>query len=100
MSHNFYNREAIKPPAPALKYIPPGKFIAIDEKYYTLNKPEENKGTRGKSLKPHGNNSNYQPTEISKFGVKQRSGLTAENMKVNYKSYIYNQITGWDENHK
>lgn len=100
MEHNFnHNTMPIKPPpAPNTKYIPPGKFIDIDEQYYSntnsnLNHQPEVFGLMGTPLKPYGENVNYNPTSF----IQQPSGLSK--LKINYGSYIYNQITGWDASH-
>jgi hypothetical protein len=99
MEHNFNHQTEIKKPVePQVKYIPPGKFIDIDERYYQnngeLNHQQEGFGMMGQPLKPYGENANYQPTPL----IKQPGGLN-ESLKVNYGSYIYNQITGWDTAH-
>ena len=101
MQHNFNHQSDIKNPdtTPTLKHIPPGKFIDIDEKYYSNNHADNNHqpevfGMNGPSLKPYGQNANYNPTPL----IEKAGGLTSD-LKVNYGSYIYNQITGWDANH-
>ena len=98
MSYNFNNQTKLQPP-PDAKYIPPGKYIDIDEKYYkptttVLNHQPEVFGSMGKPIQPYGQNVNYQPTPLM-----QKSGGLSTNLKLNYGSYIYNQITGWDSAH-
>lgn len=100
MAYNFNHQTTLKKPdETAMKHIPPGKFIDTDERYYSntnanLNHQRDTFGSMGKPLKPYGENVNYHATPF----IKQPSGLS-ENLKVNYGSYIYNQITGWDVNH-
>ena len=98
MSYNFNNQTTLQKPATDSKYIPAGKFIDIDEKYYTptktvLNHQPEVFGNMGKPIKPYGENVNYQVTPF----IEQEGSLSM--LKVNYGSYIYNQITGWDSAH-
>ena len=99
MSFSNFNSPQLAQPQPH-KFIPPGKFIAIDEKYYQQKedvhpRSQENFGRMGRPIQPHGTNVNNQPTDF--IPVKQ--GLTSKNLKVNYKSYLYNQIVGFDEAH-
>lgn len=100
MAYNFNHQTNLKKPDEneMMKHIPPGRYIDIDDRYYSnknanLNHQPETFGFMGKALKPHGENVNYQPTEL----VQNAGGL--DQLKVNYNSYIYNQITGWDAHH-
>jgi len=84
---------AIQPPPPS-KFIPAGKFIDIDDKYY---RPQEKKyyleqeafGSQGKPLQPYS----------VKYGtsgfVKKAPTLPLGPYVVNYGSYIYQQQTGF-----
>ena len=72
----------------AQAHIPPGKFIDIDEKYY-LPKPEP--------LAIPNNSIRQYPNPVSSSGL---IDLHPEinnnfNQSVNYGSYLYNQITGF-----
>lgn len=80
---------------PNNKYIPFGKYIDIDEKYYKDVGIEVN--TKYRSLKPHGHNVKYNPSEF----VIQSPPLSLQtgSLKVNYGSYMYNQHTGYDDAH-
>jgi len=72
--------------APA--HIPPGKFIDIDEKYY-LPKPEP-------SAIPNNSIKQY-PNPVSASGLVDLHPIINNDfdVSVNYGSYIYNQITGY-----
>ena len=72
--------------APA--HIPPGKFIDIDEKYY-LPKPEP--------LAIHNNSIRQYPNPVSSSGLIDLHPVINNdfNQSVNYGSYLYNQITGF-----
>ena len=99
MSYSNFNSPQLAQPQPH-KFIPPGQFIAIDEKYYQQKegvhpRSQENFGRMGRPLQPHGTNVNYHSTAF--IPVKQ--GLTSQDLKVNYLSYIYNQQVGWDSAH-
>jgi len=89
-------------PTPALqapvqsKFIPAGKFIDIDDKYYRPKDKEyflkhETFGSQGKPLQSH--TIRYGETGF----VKQSQPLQLNGgvMKVNYGSYIYQQKTGF-----
>lgn len=100
MAYNFnHQSQLVKPNDQVLKHIAPGKYIDIDERYYLNDKPKLNHqtdafGRMGKPLKPFGENVNYQSTSL----IEVPGGLN-DNIKVNYGSYLYNQITGWDIHH-
>lgn len=72
--------------APA--HIPPGKFIDIDEKYY-LPKPEP--------MAIPNNSIRQYPNPINNDGLVDLHPVIDNdfNQKVNYGSYLYNQITGY-----
>ena len=86
-------------PTPALqvpqsKFIPPGKFIDIDDKYYRPKDKQyylkqETFGNQGKPLQSH--SVRYGETGF----VKQSQPLALGPMKANYGSYIYQQKTGF-----
>lgn len=87
-------------PTPALqapiqsKFIPAGKFIDIDDKYYRPRDKEyflehESFGSQGKPITTH--TVRYGETGF----VKQSQPLALGPLKVNYGSYIYQQKTGF-----
>ena len=99
MSYSNFNSPQLAPPQQQA-YIPPGKFLDIDEKFYKPKtevhpRNEEGFGRMGKPLQPYGTNVNYHATEF----VPVAQGLTAQNLKVNYNSYLYNQKTGFNDAH-
>lgn len=85
-----------QPPQMAIPY---GKFIDIDEKYYSPQKPLPaiHSFSKGRELKPHGTNGSYQPTPF----IEKTPPLALDEggLKVNYGSYIYQQKTGFDYAH-
>ena len=86
--------------APTAKYIPYGLFTEIDETYYNQKPvvaPVGDLFSKGSSLKPHGENVNYQPSDFVK--VSPSLALDSGSLRVNYGSYIYNQVEGWDQAH-
>ncbi len=99
MSYSNFNSPQLAPPQQHA-YIPPGKFLDIDEKFYKQKEEvhprnEEGFGRMGKPLQPFGTNVNYHATPF----VTKPQGLTAQNLKVNYNSYLYNQKTGFNAAH-
>ena len=95
---NFNSPQLAQPQAHA--FIAPNKFIDIDEKFYQPKtdihpRAGESFGRMGKPIQPYGTNVVYHSTEF--IPVKQ--GLTSDNLKQNYLSYIYNMRTGWDQAH-
>tara|TARA_R110000796_G_scaffold95360_1_gene200520 strand:- start:101 stop:439 length:339 start_codon:yes stop_codon:yes gene_type:complete len=90
---------AILPPAPSLKFIPPGRFTEIDAKYYSGEdtQPPQAMFSRGRALTPHsgGGASNKNGFVESTPPLSLETG----SLMVNYLSYIYNQQTGWDRAH-
>jgi hypothetical protein len=72
--------------APA--HIPPGKFIDIDEQYY-LPKPEP--------MAIPDNSIRQYPNPVNNSGFVDLHPVIDNdfNQKVNYGSYLYNQITGY-----
>jgi hypothetical protein len=96
---NFNSPQLAQPQAHA--FIAPNKFIDIDEKFYQPKedvhpRAGESFGRMGKPLQPYGTNVVYHSTEF----VPVKQGLTSQDLKVNYLSYLYNQKTGFDANHK
>ena len=99
MSYSNFNSPQLAPPQQHA-YIPPGKFLDNDEKFYKQKEEvhprnEEGFGRMGKPLQPFGTNVNYHATPF----VTKPQGLTAQNLKVNYNSYLYNQKTGFNAAH-
>ena len=93
----FQHQQTTLQPPPQLA-IPFGKFIAIDEKYHELMVPQETDSHgKGRTLAAHGKNVNYQPTEF----VQQSASMALDDgsLKVNYGSYIYDQLKGFDYAH-
>jgi len=91
-----YPQSAIQPP-PQLS-IPFGKFIDIDEKYHQLMVPQKaDSHGKGRTLIEHGKGVNNQPTEF----VQQSPSMALDSgsLKVNYGSYIYDQLKGFDYAH-
>ncbi len=79
---------------PPSKFIPAGKFIDIDDKYYRPRDKEvflkhESFGNQGKPITTH--TIRYAETGF----VKKEPTLALGPMKVNYGSYIYQQRTGF-----
>lgn len=96
MATQFYPQPAVNPP-PQLA-IPFGKFIAIDEKYHELMTPQTTDShSKGRTLIEHGKGVNGQPTEF----VQQSPSMALDggSLKVNYGSYIYDQLKGFDYAH-
>ena len=99
MSYSNFNSPQLAQPQ-VHKFIPPNKFIDIDEKYYQPKedvhpRAGESFGRMGKPLQPYGTNVVYHATEF----VPVKQGLTSQDLKVNYLSYLYNQKTGFDSAH-
>jgi hypothetical protein len=72
-------------------FIPPGKFIAVDERYLMkpLPKPmDDSFPKQGKPLVEHGTSISLKPPDFT-----YKAG--GEPLAMNYNSYIYNQITGF-----
>ena len=91
-----YPQTTLQPP-PQLA-IPFGKFIAIDEKYHEIMVPQETDSHgKGRTLAAHGKNVNYQPTEFVQHSPSL--ALDSGSLKVNYGSYIYDQLKGFDYAH-
>ncbi len=85
---------------PDSKYIPPNKFIDIDEKFYKPHKSEkvlehEVYGKMGKPLVPYGDGVSYQPSTF----VKREQLPLGKTLNPNYGSYIYDQLSGSDASH-
>jgi len=83
MSYSNFNSPQLAQPQ-VHKFIPPNKFIE-----------GESFGRMGKPLQPYGTNVVYHATEF----VPVKQGLTSQDLKVNYLSYLYNQKTGFDSAH-
>jgi hypothetical protein len=87
---------------PDSKYIPAGKFLDIDQKYYQKHDKErinthEAYGRQGKPLLPHGKNVSYQATNFVQKSPVLPLGHT---LNPNYNTYIYNQLTGSNPSHR
>ena len=99
MAYSNFNSPQLAAPQPHA-FIAPGKFIDIDEKFYKQKeeihpRSEEGFGRMGRPIQPYGTNVNYHASEF----VPKAQGLTSENLKQNYLSYLYNQRVGWDSAH-
>ena len=89
----------IVPPAPVAKFIPYGMFTEIDQQYYdpVEVQPASEVFSRGRELRPHGQNVKHHSVGF----VEQSPTLALDSgsLRVNYGSYIYEQITGFDAAH-
>ena len=99
MAYSNFNSPQLAAPQPHA-FIAPGKFLDIDEKFYQQKedihpRSEEGFGRMGRPIQPYGTNVNYHATAF----VPKAQGLTTQDLKVNYLSYLYNQKTGFDANH-
>ena len=93
----FQHQQTTLQPPPQLA-IPFGKFIAIDEKYHELMVPQETDSHgKGRTLIEHGKGVNNQPTEFVQHSPSL--ALDSGSLKVNYGSYIYDQLKGFDYAH-
>ena len=91
-----YPQSAIQPP-PQLA-VPYGKFIDIDEKYHQLMVPQKaDSHGKGRTLVEHGRDVNHQPTDFVQHSPSL--ALDSGSLKVNYGSYIYDQLKGFDYAH-
>ncbi len=95
---NFNSPQLAAPQVHA--FIAPNKYIDIDEKFYKPKedvhpRSEEGFGRMGRPIQPFGQNVNYHATAF----VPKAQGLTSQDLKVNYLSYLYNQRVGFDANH-
>jgi len=100
MSYSNFNSPQLAAPQPHA-FVPPGKFLDIDEKFYKQKeevhpRSEEGFGLMGRPIQPFGQNVNYHASEF----IPKAQGLTTQDLKVNYLGYLFNQRTGWDANHK
>jgi len=87
----FYHKTNPLLPPPSLA-IPQGKYIDIDEKFFT--KPIK----KVVGLLTHaGGNINYQPSEFVKPHTPM--SLSTGTLKTNFNFYIYNPASGWDNAH-
>ena len=99
MAYSNFNSPQLAAPQPHA-FIAPGKFLDIDAKFYQPKedvhpRSEEGFGRMGRPIQPFGTNVNYHATAF----VPKAQGLTTQDLKVNYGSYLYNQKTGYDANH-
>ena len=90
---SLHPTEPIKQQPPS-KFIPAGKFIDIDDKYYRPKDKQyflehESFGSQGKPITTH--TIRYGETGF----VKQSKPLALGPLKVNYGSYIYQPRTGF-----
>jgi hypothetical protein len=95
MSHLQYPVDPLMPMA-GLKHIPPGKYTAIDEQFYRpmptlLGNPNDTYGGMGVPLIPQ-TKIKWNPTPFIK---REPSLLRNQINNVNYGTYIYNKITGF-----
>ena len=101
MAYSNFNSPQLAQPQPHA-FIAPGKFLDIDAKFYQPKEDVhprqtgESFGRMGRPIQPFGTNVVYHSTAF----VPKAQGLTSENLKTNYLSYLYNQKTGFDANHK
>jgi hypothetical protein len=94
MTERVYSGVTLAPPVVA-KAIPYGEFFGIDQQFYDPKPPNE---TKHRQLRPYGMNVNHKnfdgfvapPTPI---------GLSTGSLKVNYGSYLFQQLTGTDAAH-
>ena len=80
MSYSNFNSPTLSAPQPQA-FIPPNKFLDIDEKFYKQKEDvhprnEEGFGRMGRPIQPFGTNVNYHATAF----VPQAQGLTSENL--------------------
>ena len=100
MAYSNFNSPTLAAPQ-AHAFIAPNKFIDIDEKFYQPKEDvhprqtSEMFGRMGRPIQPYGTNVNYHSTEF----IPKAQGLTSENLKQNYLSYLYNMRTGFDQAH-
>ena len=93
----FQHQQTTLQPPPQLA-VPYGKFIDIDEKYHQLMTPQKTDSHgKGRTLAAHGKNVNYQPTDFVQHSPSL--ALDSGSLKVNYGSYIYDQLKGFDYAH-
>ena len=99
MADRHDRQSALVPPAPVKKFIAYGEYTAIDEKYYNPVEvqPAAEIFSRGRELRPHGDNVKYQPSKFVQYSPSL--ALDSGSLRVNYGSYIYQQQTGWDLAH-
>ena len=100
MAERHARQSALVAPAPPVKkFIPYGQYTDIDQRYYdpVEEQPAAEVFSRGRELRPHGDNVKYQPAGF----VQQSPSLALDrgSLRVNYGSYIYNQQTGFDQAH-
>jgi hypothetical protein len=93
MSNRVYQSATLAPPVgPAIPY---GQFFDIDQKYYEAQPDNETKERR---LRPHGTSVNLKNAEgFISYGTP--ISLSTGNLKTNYGSYLFQQLTGYDAAH-
>ena len=97
LKENPINLLAAPPPGTAepRPYIAPGRFIAIDESIY---EPQKRVLFTNNSYGSMGTKERLGITYGWSGFVSNGGGLNNGKLKVNYGSYIYNQITGYASN--
>lgn len=92
MSNRVYQSATLAPPVG--KAIPYGQYFDIDQKYY---EPQPANETKERHLRPHGTNVtlNAQGFIMAETPISLATG----SLKVNYGSYLYQQLTGYDAAH-
>jgi hypothetical protein len=93
MSRAMNYIDALKP-MNTPKFIPPGKYTAIDDIYYRGVKPvialNESYGSMGKPLQPK-TSIHWCATPF----VSRQAGLLNSVINVNYGQYLFNSQSGW-----
>lgn len=86
-----YQTSQLQQPQPVQPYIPPGKFIDIDEKRYSTNplQPEQ------QAAYGSGVSSDFKPINFGNQNFLNATNLLNPNPIVNYGGYIYQQRTGF-----
>jgi hypothetical protein len=93
MSNRVYQSATLAPPV--AKAIPYGQFFDIDQKYY---EPQPANETKERHLRPHGTSVNLK--NAGGFVVAETPiSLASGSLKVNYGSYLFQQLTGYDAAH-
>ena len=89
-----YQTSQLQQPQPVQPYIPPGKFIDIDEKRYAVNPLEPEQQVAYGS----GVSSDFKPINFGNQNFLNSTNLLNPNPIVNYGSYIFQKRTGFQGN--